>query len=156
MPSSTTGVARAASACLLAPGRSSAEPPEGNSFLQSRSFPKSRRLRKRRDYQAARKDGFAARAGEVVVVVAPSANDTARLGLIASRRTGNAVARNLLKRRARAWFRQRTEIGAFDVVVIFRAGAVELAYDELVAKLENALRRATKRLIAGRRTSALS
>jgi ribonuclease P protein component len=73
-----------------------------------------------------------------VAVVAPArADGAAKLGLAVSRRVGNAVARNRVKRHAREWFRRAraTLPPATDWVLIARAGAAELDSRSLHAEL---------------------
>jgi len=73
------------------------------------------------------RDGTRANASSFVLLAAPSRVSTpaSRLGVTASRRVGNAVVRNRIKRRIREWFRQhRSELPANrDLVVIARQGA---------------------------------
>jgi ribonuclease P protein component len=73
-----------------------------------------------------------------VVVVAPARGDAqVKLGLAVSRRVGNAVARNRVKRHVREWFRQNRHRlpPATDWVVIARAGAAQLAAPALASEL---------------------
>jgi ribonuclease P protein component len=51
--------------------------------------------------------------------------ETSRLGITVSRRVGNAVVRNRIKRRVREWFRREKDQfqTGVDLVVIARAGA---------------------------------
>jgi ribonuclease P protein component len=60
-----------------------------------------------------------------------------RLGITASRKVGNAVVRNRVKRSVREWFRRdRGRLGAgFDIVVIARRGARNLSGQEIRARL---------------------
>jgi ribonuclease P protein component len=86
-------------------------------------------LRDARDFQRVNRTGTRRAAAHFVAVVAPSRGDVGpKLGLAVSRRVGNAVARNRVKRRVREWFREmRAELPpATDWVVIARAGAAEL------------------------------
>ena len=96
-------------------------------------FRRSDRLRVSRDYQrvAAQGDRFASE--EFVLLVAragPKATGRVRLGITASRRVGNAVVRNRVKRAVRDWFRSsgRIEAGSegLDIVVIARRTAASL------------------------------
>lgn len=67
-----------------------------------------------------------------------------RLGVTVSRRVGKAVVRNQVKRRIREWFRrhrQQWPMG-WDVVVIARREARELAYADLASELERVAERA--------------
>jgi ribonuclease P protein component len=70
-----------------------------------------------------------------------------RLGITASRKVGNAVTRNRIKRGVREWFRHsRDELpDAVDVVVIARRGAAELTGSEIAVRLEELLRRSRSR-----------
>lgn len=76
-----------------------------------------------------------------VVVCAPRkpapAEQPIRLGITVSRKVGNAVVRNRVKRRIREWFRaQREPLGAgVDLVVIGRAAAAGLEYSNFAAEL---------------------
>ncbi len=63
-----------------------------------------------------------------------------RLGVTVSRRVGNAVVRNRLKRRIREWFRRKRRAlpEGLDLVVIGRRGAVGLSSEELCQQLREA------------------
>ena len=70
-----------------------------------------------------------------------------RLGLTVSKKVGNAVVRNRMKRRLRALARQilpEAGIAGADHVLIGRAGGVERPYAELEAELRRALVRAAR------------
>ncbi len=111
-------------------------------------FQRSDRVRRSIDYR--RISRTAARHGsrEFVVLVAPLGHfgdgqpaSTRRLGLTVSRKVGNAVARNHVKRRVREWFRaERSALPEnVDLVVIAKPGAAELDSAELRASLHHAL-----------------
>lgn len=67
-----------------------------------------------------------------------------RLGVVASRRVGNAVVRNLLKRRIREIFRlnQKKLMRGLDIVIVLRASAFQLEYEELEKRFLHAAERA--------------
>lgn len=66
----------------------------------------------------------------------------ARLGLAVSRRAGNAVARNHVKRRVREWFRKhRAALDGYDLVVSARPEAAALHGDDIDALLSRLLER---------------
>ncbi len=71
----------------------------------------------------------------------------ARLGITASRKVGNAVERNHVKRRVREWFRQdRASLPAHsDWVVIARRPAVALDGKAIAAELERLSARLARR-----------
>ena len=85
----------------------------------------------------------------LIVQAAPQRNDAAapgprRVGYTASRRVGNAVARNRARRRLRAASAEVLPAHAqagHDYVVIARAGTLTRQYQALVGDLEEGLRR---------------
>lgn len=96
------------------------------------------RLRDPRDFQRVNRTGTRRASAHFVAVVAQSrADEAAKLGLAVSRRVGNAVARNRVKRRVREWFRRARPVlpHATDWVVIARAGAAQLDSRTLHAEL---------------------
>ena len=66
-----------------------------------------------------------------------------RLGLSTSRRVGNAVVRNRVKRGVREWFRSRRAAlpESLDLVVIARVPAAQLASREIGAELDRMVQR---------------
>jgi ribonuclease P protein component len=118
--------------------------------MQARTgrFRRSDRVRRGIDYR--RISRTAARHGsrEFVVLIAPLGrfdddlpDSTRRLGLTVSRKVGNAVARNHVKRRIREWFRAERHAlpENVDVVVIAKPGAAELDAAGVRASLRRAL-----------------
>jgi len=80
----------------------------------------------------------------VVLVAAPEAPCEANrrhLGVTVSRRVGNAVVRNRIKRGVREWFRQSRESleASVDLVVIARSAASKLSAGEVGEELDQML-----------------
>lgn len=103
------------------------------------------RLRKRRDFQRVSRRGRRVAGPYFVLLSAPGGSDRTRLGLTVSRKVGNAVERNYVKRRVREWFRNaRCQLGQDavrrDLVVIARRGAAQLEGRRIAAVLAEAAR----------------
>lgn len=118
-------------------------------------FPKARRLLKRSDFVRVQGAGAGAGSRDFVVIVSPrpepgGADMPSRLGVVASRKTGNAVQRNRGKRLVREWFRHTLQDHrGVDIVVILRRGAPDLHFTSACAELDNGLRRAIKKARRG-------
>jgi ribonuclease P protein component len=99
-------------------------------------FAKSLRVRRRVEFQIAQKGGSRLHTDWFVVIVvkrSPELGERPRLGVTASRKTGNAVVRNRTKRLVREWFRQNVNLlpGMVDIIVIFRPDLPWLGFDEI-------------------------
>lgn len=86
-----------------------------------------------------------------VLLVRPRGDDdgTPGVGFTVSKKVGNAVARNRMKRRLRALARAalpRAGIAGADHVLIGRPGGNDIAFAELGEHLATALKRAAKKL----------
>lgn len=92
------------------------------------------RIRRRADFQSVYKRGVKV-AGRYVVVFALARDERGcRVGITATRRTGNAVVRNRARRRVRELFRHSREtLATFDadIVVNIRIGCADAAWREL-------------------------
>lgn len=77
----------------------------------------------------------------LVVRVLPNELDHNRFGFMVSKRLGNAVIRNQVKRRLREVVRLTSLKPGWDAVFIARKGAEKANYDELQQAAHNLLRR---------------
>jgi ribonuclease P protein component len=113
----------------------------------ARSFGPDRRVRKRRDYQRIQSGARRVTTPHYVLLVArqpaPEADaggvavrGRSRLGLIVTRKVGNAVARNRIKRVCRECFRLAPDLipDGVDLVVVARDGAERLGLREAQAE----------------------
>ena len=105
------------------------------------SFPKSARLLVRREFLHIQKRGKRRHTRHFLVITAPARTDRPRLGITASRKFGNAVARNSIKRRLREFFRVRqTDIAPErDILIIPKSQAKTLPFAELAAELDGVI-----------------
>ena len=67
----------------------------------------------------------------MIVNAARSEEPVARFGLSVSKRVGNAVVRNRLKRRLREVLKTVNVEGGWDVVVVARSGAADAGFQQL-------------------------
>lgn len=102
------------------------------------------RLKRRQDFVAAARAQYAAMPGMVVQMRARGDDQPARVGFTATKKLGNAVLRNRVKRRLRELARLRLETSAMpghDYVLIGRAPTAGRAFPELEKDLTSALKR---------------
>jgi ribonuclease P protein component len=101
------------------------------------SFPRSSRLRKRRDYLAVQSAGAVVHARHFVLIV--KRDGAGRLGITVSKKIGNAVTRNRVKRLVREAVRQFAR-GPWvppdrDVVVVAKRSAASAGFDAVASDL---------------------
>lgn len=115
------------------------------SDLPVNDFPKSNRLLKSNEFQRVFAEGHKLVTDVIIFRYAPSNADSVRIGLTVSRKVGNAVTRNLIKRRMREAFRlvkHRFPV-PIDIILSPRRGITDKSFqdyqrcfDQLVRKLE--------------------
>jgi ribonuclease P protein component len=115
------------------------------------TFPKARRVLKRRDFLRIQHQGHRIYGNRIIVQFMPNRTPSVRLGLTVSRKIGNAVVRNRIKRWLREVFRRLPEVAqsrfgqgrAFDVVVTPKRGVEDFTFaglrDELGGLIERYL-----------------
>ena len=111
--------------------------------VTQQGFPKAERLLKRKDYLSLA--GSRARKIQTqhfIVLRGEAKGLSTRIGITASRKTGNAVARNRSKRLIREFYRLNKSLFlTADYNIIAKPGAARLEYTVLVQELTRALQR---------------
>lgn len=106
------------------------------------TFDKSGRLRKRCEFTKLALIGRKLSTPNFLIIVADSDLFLTRLGVTVSKKVGNAVCRNRIKRLVREFFRINKHIFSLaDYNIIARSGASHLDYSALCQELANALNR---------------
>jgi ribonuclease P protein component len=116
--------------------------------MRAEAFPRSSRLSRRSDYRATYDAGKKVAGRLLVLFIRPNEEGALRLGLTATRRTGNAVVRNRIRRRLREIFRTEARArltgggwASADVVLNARDGAASATSRELALDLERLVKR---------------
>ena len=107
-------------------------------------LPSGRRLKRRSEFDAVREAGARTHAGPFILQLRRGGGGTSpRVGIIASRRVGNAVTRNRGKRLVRELFRRHAELlpPGGELVVVVRSGFDRRSFEELEACFVKGCRR---------------
>ncbi|MEJ7728854.1 MAG: ribonuclease P protein component [Polyangiaceae bacterium] len=115
----------------------------------SAAFRRSQRIQKRRDFLRIQEGGARASAGPMLLLGELRGDDApARLGVVASRKVGNAVMRNRAKRLVREALRQNASwaLAGLELLVIVRPGLEKLGAAEVARELLAGLPRLLRRL----------
>ena len=119
--------------------------------MKPEGFPPRLRLRKRREFLRVQRKGRKLQLEHFLVFAAPleaSAEHRddlppTRLGITVTRKVGNAVTRNRIKRLVREAFR-RNQVSfprGFDVVFVAKRGRVPGSYAEVASQVQNVAKR---------------
>ena len=107
--------------------------------MKSFSFPKDERLLNRKDFVNLNRSGKRYRTEHFTVLFKKNGLTITRLGITVSKRIGNAVRRNRIKRLIREFFRLNKESfrKGCDVIVIANRGAHDLVFRDIKKELGN-------------------
>jgi ribonuclease P protein component len=118
---------------------------------RSERFTKASRVRRGDEFQRVFDRSQRTKGQYWTVLVAPNDAGVARLGIVASRKLGDAVRRNRAKRLIREVFRRSDLLPpgkGLDVVVIPRRELFDAAYSSLESDFRATFRRCAARLLA--------
>ncbi|MYK17638.1 ribonuclease P protein component [Candidatus Poribacteria bacterium] len=108
-------------------------------------MPDPRKLKKRSEFQRAYQDGGKYWNRYFVIYVRPTGFEHSRLGITVSKKVGNSVQRNRVKRLFRDSFRHLCPhlLAAYDIVGVGRTAATRLKCQEAANALCSLFRRAS-------------
>jgi ribonuclease P protein component len=115
--------------------------------MKRQSFGKNERILKRREFLAAYDQGKRISSENFIILFNPNERGTRRLGITVSRKIGNAVRRNRIKRLLREFFRLNKDRfpPAKDIIIIARRNTSGKKYGEVSRELEGLLFRTEAR-----------
>jgi ribonuclease P protein component len=101
------------------------------------SFPKAARILKRSEYIRLSKTGTKIQNRHFIFLYSRSCREYLRIGITVSRKVGDAVVRNRIKRLIRENFRRMRPmiVGAWDINIIAKRNAANLSGDEVGSSL---------------------
>lgn len=111
-------------------------------------FEKSRRVRRRGEFQHVFDRGVRVHGRYMTVLMAATPGAVCRLGIVASKKLGGAVVRNRAKRLIREVFRNNPPnvVPAVDILVIPRRELLTASYPDIEADFKGACRRVASRV----------
>src|ERR1039457_4312340 len=106
--------------------------PPSKRFLSLHSFPKCERLLKRNEFLQLSSSGRKIHTKHFIIILGDAGSSLTRIGITASRKTGNAIARNRCKRLIREFYRRNKGLFiASDYNIIAKPGAAQLEFLDL-------------------------
>jgi ribonuclease P protein component len=111
------------------------------------SLTKAERILKRSDFNRLSKFGEKLQDRHFIVLFCPGQTNRARLGITVSRKVGNAVKRNRIKRLSREFFRLNRKLlgGNWDVNIIAKKDFGELTSEQVFLSLNSMFRKIIRR-----------
>lgn len=100
-------------------------------------FKKNDRIVVRSDFERIKSSGIKAQDRHLFAVFLPSQTGRTRIGITVTKRVGNSVTRNRIKRYVREFYRQNRQLlrGVWDINFIARHSAAEAAHEDINACL---------------------
>jgi ribonuclease P protein component len=107
--------------------------------MDKQTFSKDARIRKKRDYFTVYQQGIRNDSRHFIVITRRNQSGFSRLGITVSKKVGDAVKRNRVKRLLREFFRlHKTQFSpSQDIVIIAKKGIPDLTYQDVRRELES-------------------
>jgi len=111
--------------------------------MKEQSFGKKERVRKRQQYLDIYRRGGRLHSRNFIVILSPNPSGEKRLGVAISKKVGNAVQRNRIKRLIREFFRLNKDglPDSKDMVIIAKKDVSSLKYQDVCVELTDLLRK---------------
>lgn len=111
--------------------------------MSTYSLPKTVRLLKRAQFLKLSKEGNKVHTSYFIGAVLNTTAENNRIGITVSKKVGNAVARNRIKRIIREYFRYRKNdiSGKKDINIIGKKGLASLSNSQILAELDRLFNR---------------
>ncbi len=105
------------------------------------SFKRKEKIRKRSEFITIYNKGVKKETQHFKIAILPNNKQWSRLGITVSKKIGNAVKRNYVKRRLREYFRLHKAYlsGSFDIVITAKTGANRLKYSDICKEMNDTL-----------------
>lgn len=112
-------------------------------------LPKDARLLKRSQFLTLSKKGEKVHTDYFIAIVLKGNAKNNRLGITVSKKAGNAVKRNRIKRIIREYFRHRKQIitGPMDINIVARKSLTTLSNEQINKKLDNLFKKIALNII---------
>ena len=107
--------------------------------MKTCSFGKDERIRKRKDYLKTYRNGTRIDSKNFIIILSRNQSGTKRLGITVTKKVGNSVKRNRIKRLLREFFRlNKNKLpDSQDIVIIVKKEIPSLKYQDVCVELED-------------------
>ena len=105
--------------------------------MKDETFTKRDRLRKRREFLAVQRGGKKLHLRDLLVFVRPGASERTRVGVTVTKKVGNAVQRNRVKRLVREVYRRNKDRlpQGLDIVFVAKTSVIGVGFHDLGRQL---------------------